>query len=161
LKTWLITAFLVNQFTIQGTKQLRRLDIVCFINGLPVAVLELKSPNDKNTDIWSAFNQLQTYKNEVGDLFVFNEALIVSDGYNARIGSLTANQERYSPWRAIKDEDDRSLLDFQLQTLVGGFFNRELLLDYIRFFVLFETDGEVIVKKIAGYHQFSMQCAKR
>ncbi len=144
----------VNQFTIQGTKQPRRLDIVCFINGLPIAVMELKSPNDENADIWKSFNQLQTYKNELSDLFVFNEALVVSDGYNARIGSLTANQERYSPWRAIKNEDDRPLLDFQLQTLVVGFFNRELLLDYIRFFVLFETDGEVIIKKIAGYHQF-------
>jgi len=144
----------VNQFTIQGTKQPRRLDIVCFINGLPIAVMELKSPNDENADIWKSFNQLQTYKNELSDLFVFNEALVVSDGYNARIGSLTANQERYSPWRAIKNEDDRPLLDFQLQTLVGGFFDRELLLDYIRFFVLFENDGEVIIKKIAGYHQF-------
>ncbi|NOR42342.1 MAG: HsdR family type I site-specific deoxyribonuclease, partial [Gammaproteobacteria bacterium] len=144
----------VNQFTIQGTKQPRRPDVVCFINGLPVAVLELKSPNDENTDIWDAFNQLQTYKNEVSDLFVFNEALVVSDGYNARIGSLTANQERFSPWRAIKHEDDRPLLECQLETLVRGFFNRELLLDYIRFFVLFENDGEIITKKIAGYHQF-------
>jgi len=144
----------VNQFTIQGIKQPRRLDIVCFINGLPIAVLELKSPNDENADIWKSFNQLQTYKNEISDLFVFNEALVVSDGYNARIGSLTADKERYSPWRAIKNEDDRPLLDFQLQTLVGGFFDRELLLDYIRFFVLFENDGEVIIKKIAGYHQF-------
>ncbi|HZK62018.1 MAG TPA: type I restriction endonuclease, partial [Anaerovoracaceae bacterium] len=73
----------VNQFTIQGTKQPRRLDIVCFINGLPIAVLELKSPNDENADIWSAFNQLQTYKNELSDLFVFNETLVISDGYNA------------------------------------------------------------------------------
>jgi type I restriction enzyme R subunit len=144
----------VNQFTIQGTKQPRRPDVVCFINGLPIAVLELKSPNDENTDIWDAFNQLQTYKNEINDLFVFNEALVVSDGYNARIGSLTANQERFSPWRAIKHEDDRPLLECQLETLVRGFFNRELLLDYIRFFVLFETDGKVIIKKIAGYHQF-------
>ena len=144
----------VNQFTIQGTKQPRRPDVVCFINGLPIAVLELKSPNDENTDIWDAFNQLQTYKNEINDLFVFNEALVVSDGYNARIGSLTANQERFSPWRAIKHEDDRPLLECQLETLVRGFFDRELLLDYIRFFVLFETDGEVIIKKIAGYHQF-------
>ena len=144
----------VNQFTIQGTKQLRRPDVVCFINGLPIAVLELKSPNDENTDIWDAFNQLQTYKNEINDLFVFNEALVVSDGYNARIGSLTANQERFSPWRAIKHEDDRPLLECQLETMVRGFFDRELLLDYIRFFVLFETDGEVIIKKIAGYHQF-------
>ncbi len=144
----------VNQFTIQGTKQPRRPDIVCFINGLPIAVLELKSPNDENADIWAAFNQLQTYKDEISDLFVFNEALVVSDGYNARIGSLTANKERFSPWRAIRHEDDRPLLDFQLQTLVRGFFDRELLLDYIRFFVLFETDGEIITKKIAGYHQF-------
>jgi len=144
----------VNQFTIQGTKQLRRPDVVCFINGLPIAVLELKSPNDENADIWDAFNQLQTYKNEINDLFVFNEALVVSDGYNARIGSLTANQERFSPWRAIKHEDDRPLLECQLETMVRGFFDREMLLDYIRFFVLFETDGEVIIKKIAGYHQF-------
>jgi type I restriction enzyme R subunit len=144
----------VNQFTIQGTKQPRRPDVVCFINGLSIAVLELKSPNDENTDIWDAFNQLQTYKNEINDLFVFNEALVVSDGYNARIGSLTANQERFSPWRAIKHEDDRPLLECQLETLVRGFFDREMLLDYIRFFVLFETDGKVIIKKIAGYHQF-------
>ena len=144
----------VNQFTIQGTKQPRRPDVVCFINGLPIAVLELKSPNDENANIWSAFNQLQTYKNEISDLFVFNEALIVSDGYNARIGSLTANKERFSPWRVIKHEDDRPLLECQLETMVRGFFDRELLLDYIRFFVLFETDGEVITKKIAGYHQF-------
>jgi type I restriction enzyme R subunit len=144
----------VNQFTIQGTKQPRRPDVVCFINGLPIAVLELKSPNDENTDIWDAFNQLQTYKNEINDLFVFNEALVVSDGYNARIGSLTANKERFLPWRAIKHEDDRPLLECQLETLVRGFFDREMLLDYIRFFVLFETDGKVIIKKIAGYHQF-------
>lgn len=144
----------VNQFTIQGTKQPRRPDIVCFINGLPIAVLELKSPNDENADIWSAFNQLQTYKNEISDLFVFNEALVVSDGYNARIGSLTANRERVSPWRAIKHEGDKPPLECQLETMVRGFFDRELLLDYIRFFVLFETDGEVIIKKIAGYHQF-------
>jgi len=144
----------VNQFTIQGIKQLRRPDVVCFINGLPIAVLELKSPNDENADIWGAFNQMQTYKNEINDLFVFNEALVVSDGYNARVGSLTANQERFSPWRTIRHEDDKPLLECQLETLVRGFFNRELLLDYIRFFVLFENDGEIITKKIAGYHQF-------
>ena len=80
--------------------------------------------------------------------------MVVSDGYNARIGALTANQERFSPWRAVKNEDDKPLLECQLETLVRGFFDRELLLDYIRFFVLFENDGEVINKKIAGYHQF-------
>ena len=144
----------VNQFTIQGTKRPRRLDVVCFINGLPIAVLELKSPNDENAAIWDAFNQLQTYKDEISDLFVFNEALVVSDGYNARIGALTANRERFSPWRAVKNEDDKPLLEWQLETLVRGFFDREMLLDYIRFFVLFENDGGAIIKKIAGYHQF-------
>ena len=144
----------INQFTIEGSKQLRRPDIICFINGFPLAVLELKSPSDENVDIWDAFNQIQTYKDEITDLFACNEALIISDGYNARVGSLTANQERYLPWRTIKDEDDRPLLDWQLETMVRGFFDRELFLDYIRYFVLFETDADRLIKKIAGYHQF-------
>ena len=144
----------INQFTIEGSKQLRRPDIICFINGLPLVVLELKSPNDENVDIWDAFNQIQTYKDEITDLFACNEALIISDGYNARVGSLTANQERYLPWRTIKDEDDKPLLDWQLETMVRGFFDRELFLDYIRYFVIFETDADRLIKKIAGYHQF-------
>lgn len=144
----------INQFTIQGTKQPRRPDIICFINGIPFAVLELKSPTDENADIWDAFNQLQTYKEEISDLFVFNEALVVSDGVTARVGSLTANQERFLPWRTIKNEDDKPALEWELETVIRGFFDRELFLDYIRFFVLFETDGEKTIKKIAGYHQF-------
>ena len=144
----------VNQVTISGAKQLRRPDVICFINGLPIAVIELKSPSDENADIWDAFNQLQTYKDEISDLFVFNEAIVVSDGYTARVGSLTANQERFMPWRTIKHEDDKPLVEWQLENMIRGFFERELLLDYIRFFVLFETDGETIIKKIAGYHQF-------
>ncbi|MEN8351745.1 type I restriction endonuclease subunit R [Acinetobacter towneri] len=144
----------VNQFTILGTKQPRRPDIICFINGIPFAVLELKSPTDENADIWDAFNQLQTYKEEISDLFVYNEALVVSDGVTARVGSLTANQERFLPWRTIKNEDDKPALEWELETVIRGFFDRELFLDYIRFFVLFETDGEKTIKKIAGYHQF-------
>nr|WP_303629165.1 type I restriction endonuclease subunit R [Acinetobacter baumannii] len=144
----------INQFTVLGAKQPRRPDIICFINGIPFAVLELKSPTDENTDIWDAFNQLQTYKEEVSDLFIFNEALVVSDGVTARIGSLTANQERFLPWRTIKNEDDKPALEWELETVIRGFFDRELFLDYIRFFVLFETDGEKTIKKIAGYHQF-------
>ncbi|UIP94536.1 type I restriction endonuclease subunit R [Acinetobacter johnsonii] len=144
----------VNQFTILGTKQPRRPDIICFINGIPFAVLELKSPTDENADIWDAFNQLQTYKEEISDLFIFNEALVVSDGVTARVGSLTANQERFLPWRTIKNEDDKPALEWELETVIRGFFDRELFLDYIRFFVLFETDGEKTIKKIAGYHQF-------
>ncbi|WP_284089868.1 type I restriction endonuclease subunit R [Acinetobacter pittii] len=144
----------INQFTIQGTKQPRRPDIICFINGIPFAVLELKSPTDENADIWDAFNQLQTYKDKVSDLFVFNEALVVSDGITARVGSLTASQERFLPWRTIKNEDDKPQLEWELEIVIRGFFDRELFLDYIRFFVLFEIDGEKTIKKIAGYHQF-------
>ncbi|TRX03023.1 type I restriction endonuclease subunit R [Candidatus Methylobacter oryzae] len=144
----------VNQFTVTGSKQPRRPDVVCFINGLPFAVLELKSPSNENADIGDAFNQLQTYKDEIPDLFVCNEALVVSDGFTARVGSLTANQERFLPWRTIKHEDDKPRLEWQLETLVRGFFDRELFLDYLRFFILFESDGETIIKKIAGYHQF-------
>lgn len=144
----------VNQFTVQGTKQPRRPDIVCFINGLPLFVLELKSPDGEQTKIWDAFNQIGTYKEEISDLFIFNEANIISDGLIARVGSLTANGERFMPWRTIKDEHDQPILEWQLETMVRGFFNPELLLDYIRYFVIFENDGEKIIKKIAGYHQF-------
>ncbi|CAK1724205.1 Type I restriction enzyme HindI endonuclease subunit [Vibrio crassostreae] len=144
----------VNQFTITGTKGNRRPDVVVFINGLPISVIELKNPADEHADIWNAFNQLQTYKDEISDLFIFNEALIVSDGWTARVGSLTANKERFLPWKTVATEDDRPLLEFQLETIVRGFFKQDLLLDYIRYFVLFETNNDKIIKKIAGYHQF-------
>ncbi len=144
----------INQFTVTGSKQPRRPDIICFINGLPISVLELKSPKDEHADIWDAFNQIQTYKDEISDLFIFNEANIISDGYTARMGSLTANQERFVPWRTHKNEKDQPMLEWQLETMVRGFFDRELLLDYIRYFILFESDGEKIIKKIASYHQF-------
>ena len=148
----------VNQYTIAGSKGSgnvrRRPDVIVFINGLPLAVLELKNPADHNADIWSAYQQLQTYKDEIPDLFMFNEALVVSDGLNARVGSLTANKERFLPWRVVDNEHDKPLFEYFLETLVKGFFKPELFLDYIRHFVLFEQDGDVTIKKIAGYHQF-------
>ena len=144
----------VNQFTITGTKGNRRPDVVVFINGLPMGVIELKNPADDHVDIWNAYNQLQTYKDEIADLFALNEALVISDGWTARVGSLTANKERFLPWKTIESEADKPLLEFQLETMVRGFFKPELLLDYIRYFVLFETDNDKIIKKIAGYHQF-------
>lgn len=144
----------VNQYTITGTKGNRRPDIVVFINGLPISVIELKNPADEQADVWSAYNQLQTYKDEIADLFVFNEALVVSDGWTARIGSLTANKERFLPWKTVSDEDDKPLLEFQLETMVKGFFKPELLLDYLHYFILFENDNDSVIKKIAGYHQF-------
>jgi len=144
----------VNQFTIKGTKGNRRPDMIVFINGLPISVIELKNPADENADIFKAYNQLQTYKDEIEDLFVFNEALIISDGVNARVGSLTATDERYMYWRTIKDETDKPQLEYELNTLIKGFFDKEHLIDYIQNFVLFEDDGKNIIKKIAGYHQF-------
>lgn len=144
----------INQFTLQGSRQPRRPDIICFINGLPLAVLELKSPGAENVDIWDAFNQIQTYKSEIPDLFAYNEALVASDGYTARVGSLTADRERFMPWRTLKHENDKPLLSWELETMVKGYFDRELFLDYIRFFVIFETESDRLIKKIAGYHQF-------
>jgi type I restriction enzyme, R subunit len=144
----------INQFTVTGTKQPRRPDLVAFINGLPLAVIELKNPANEQTDVWDAFNQLQTYKDEVSDLFNSNAALVVSDGWTARVGSLTANAERMLPWRTIANEDDRPRLQLEMETVVRGFFAPELFLDYIRHFVLFEQDGDAVIKKIAGYHQF-------
>ena len=144
----------VNQFTVAGTKQPRRPDLVVFVNGLPLAVIELKNPANEQTDIWDAFNQLQTYKDEAADLFNCNAALVISDGFTARVGSLTADAERMLPWRTIANENDRPRLQMELETLVRGFFKPELFLDYVRHFVLFEQDGDTIVKKIAGYHQF-------
>jgi type I restriction enzyme R subunit len=145
---------IVNQFAIQGVKQPRRPDLLVFLNGLPIAVIELKNLVSEQTDIWSAFNQLQTYKEEISDLFVFNEALVISDGLHARVGSLSSDRERFLPWRTIRDQDDRPLLEFELEKVVRGFFAPELLLDYLRYFVLFEDTDTGIIKKIAGYHQF-------
>ncbi len=144
----------VNQYTIKGSKGNRRPDIVVFINGLPISVIELKNPADENADILKAFNQIQTYKDELEDLFIYNEAVIISDGINARIGSLTASEEWYMYWRTIKDETDKPILEYELDTLIKGFFSQELLLDYLQNFILYEDTGKDIIKKIAGYHQF-------
>ncbi len=144
----------VNQFTVQGSKQPRRPDLVCFINGLPIAVVELKNLADEQTDIWAAFQQLQTYKDEIPDLFVCNQALVISDGLHAQVGSLTADRERFLPWRTVRGENDRPLLEFELEKMIRGFFAPDLLLDYLRHFILFEPSESGLVKKIAGYHQF-------
>lgn len=144
----------VNQFAIKGPRKTRRPDIVVFVNGLPLGIVELKNPADEQADVWKAFEQLQTYKEEIPDLFNYNEALVISDGHTARIGSFTADKERFMPWRTLKNEDDKPVLEFEVEKVVRGFFDRELFLDYLKYFVLFEQDGDRIAKKIAGYHQF-------
>ena len=145
----------VNQFTVVENRHERRPDIVLFVNGLPLAVMELKNPADENATIWSAFQQLQTYKAEIPSLFTFNAALIVSDGLNARIGTLTAGWEWFKPWRTISGERlaDESLP--QLQVLVEGVCTPRRLLALVRDYVVFEDDGAgALVKKMAAYHQF-------
>ena len=144
----------VNQFSIKGDSHTRRPDIVLFLNGLPFAVIELKNPADENADIWKAYEQLQTYKEQIPDLFLYNELLVISDGTDARFGSLSANRERYMQWRTIDGNVLDPLGEFrELETLIRGLFDPKILLDYLRYFVLFEDDGQLI-KKVAGYHQF-------
>lgn len=144
----------LNQFSIQGPKLTRRPDVVLFLNGLPVVVVELKNPGDEHADLWAAFNQLQAYKEDIPDLFQSNALLVISDGIEARVGSLTADQERFMAWRTIDGVTVDPLGPMkELETLVHGLFQRDLLLDYLRHFILFEDEGK-LVKKAAGYHQF-------
>ncbi|MGL5306589.1 MAG: type I restriction endonuclease subunit R [Aeromonas veronii] len=144
----------INQFTIKGPKHTRRPDIILFVNGLPLVVLELKNPADVHADIWKAFDQLQTYKEQIPDLFQYNEIMIASDGSEARMGSLSADAERFMQWRTVDGVNLDPYGEFgELETMVRGILTPPMLLDYLRFFVLFEDDGR-LVKKIAGYHQF-------
>jgi type I restriction enzyme R subunit len=146
----------VNQLAIQGTKHNRRPDLVVYVNGLPLAVIELKNPADEKAGIWAAFNQLQTYKQDIPDLFTANVLLVISDGIQARLGSLSADQERFQRWRTIEgvnNEVDPLGAHRDLETLVRGIFDKGRLLEFVRRFCLFEEDGQII-KKIAAYHQF-------
>jgi len=150
----------VNQFTVQGAAQngivyTRRPDIILFLNGLPVVVLELKNPGKEKTDIKAAFNQLQTYKAQIPDLFETNELLVIADGATAKFGSLTADAERMMHWRIIEGHSIDPLGKHKgTETLVRGLLRRDVLLHYLRDAILFEDDGGVLVKKVAGFHQF-------
>lgn len=144
----------INQFSIKGPKHTRRPDIILFVNGLPLVLIELKNPADVNADLWKAFDQLQTYKDQIPDVFHYNEILVISDGTEAKLGSLSANAERFQRWRTIDGEAVDPLGAFnELETLIRGALAPAYLLDFLRYFVLFEDDG-TLVKKIAGYHQF-------
>jgi type I restriction enzyme R subunit len=145
----------VNQFTVVENKHSRRLDVVLFVNGLPLAVLELKNAVSEDATIWTAFQQLQTYKAEVPALFATNAVLVVSDGVEARIGTLTAGREWFKPWRTISGEAVADAHVPELQVVIEGLLTPRRLLDLVRDFVVFEDDGGGrIVKKMAGYHQF-------
>ena len=121
---------------------------------MPLVLLELKNPADVNADVWKAFDQIQTYKEQIPDVFQYNEVLVIADGTEALMGSLSSNAERFMQWRTIDGETLDPLGQFnELETLVRGVLAPAYLLDYLRYFVLFEDDG-TLVKKIAGYHQF-------
>jgi len=145
----------VNQYTVVENKHNRRPDIVVFINGIPLGVVELKNAADENATIWSAFRQLQTYQNEIPSLFALNAALVVSDGMQARIGAVGAGREWFKPWRAIEEGRSTDSLVPELEVLIKGVFEKRRFLDLVRDFIVFEDfGGGAIQKKIAGYHQF-------
>ena len=146
----------VNQFTVVGPQgQARRADIVIFLNGLPLGVVELKNPADENAKIWSAFRQLQTYEAQIPALFDYNCALVVSDGPEARIGVLGAGKEWFKPWRTIDGRGDAPKGMPELQAVLEGVFDRRRFLDLVRYFIVFEDmGGGALAKKMAGYHQF-------
>ena len=145
----------VNQFTVVENKHQRRPDVMLFVNGLPLGVIELKNPADEDATIRSAWNQLQTYKAELPALFAMNAVLMVSDGVAARIGTLTAGWEWFKPWRTIAGEALADSHMPQLQVMLEGVCAPQRFLALVRDFIVFEDDGGgALVKKMAGYHQF-------
>ncbi len=144
----------VNQFTVIENKANRRPDVVVLVNGLPLCVIELKNPGEQNATLDGAFNQLQTYKAQITSLFRANVALVISDGIAARIGSLTADRERFMPWRTVTGDDVAPKSAPELDALLKGVFDRQRLLDLIRDFVVFGGAGSDTAKILAGYHQF-------
>jgi len=148
---WLV----VNQFTVIEGQHNRRPDVVLFVNGLPLGVIELKNAADEQADIWAAFNQLQTYKAQIPSLFIHNAVLVISDGLETRIGTISADKERFMPWRTIEGETVAPASMPQLEVLLRGVFDKRRFLDLVRHFIVFEDDGGTsVIKKMAGYHQF-------
>jgi len=181
-KVWLIDFeepennefLIVNQFTVIEENVNKRPDVVLFVNGLPLVVIELKNPADENATIHSAFKQLETYKEMIPSLFTYNALLVISDGLEARAGSLSAGYSRFSAWKTVGGELESSPLVSQLEVLIEGLLNKRVLLDMIRHFIVFEKSKKVelakfrsigedpkigqtvveTVKKIAAYHQY-------
>lgn len=144
----------VNQFTIMEGQNNKRPDVIVFVNGLPLVVIELKNSTDEQVGISKGFNQLQTYKGTIPSLFQYNAFMVTSDGINARAGSLTADEERFMMWRTVDGESIASSTMPQLEVLIQGMFKPEILLDLLRHFILFQTNGEKTFKILAAYHQY-------
>jgi type I restriction enzyme, R subunit len=144
----------VNQYTVIENKANRRPDVVLFVNGLPLGVIELKNPGDENATLDGAFNQLQTYKAQITSLFRTNAVLVISDGLAGRIGSLTADRERFMPWRTVTGDDLAPKATPELETVLKGVFNKRGFLDLLKDFIVFGDTGSGVAKILAGYHQF-------
>lgn len=147
---WLV----VDEYTVKENNHVRRADIVVFINGIPMIVFELKNPSDQNTTTYKAYKQFLTYKHEIPSLFVSNEILIVTDGLEARAGTVTSDWNRFMPWQTIEGTEIATKDSAQLEILIPGLLNKKCLLDYILNFTLYEDDGVNILKKTAAYHQY-------
>lgn len=144
----------VNQFTVVDGQHNKRPDVVVFVNGLPLVVIELKSSTNEMAGVTEAYHQLQTYKSTIPTLFKYNAFLVTSDGINARAGSLTANEERFMMWRTSDGETIAPTSAPQLETLLKGMFKPEVLIDFLRHFIVFQSDGEHTYKIVAAYHQY-------
>ena len=150
MNDWLV----LSQMTVIENGNHRRPDVVLYLNGLPLAVIELKNPADENATLDGAFNQLQTYKDQIPSLFRTNAALVTSDGLHARLGSLTANLERFMPWRTVDGSAVAPKGAPELGTVIEGVFEKARFLTLIRDFTVFADTGSGLVKIVAGYHQF-------
>ncbi|MEK6615837.1 MAG: type I restriction endonuclease subunit R, partial [Bacteroidota bacterium] len=171
-KVWLLDFFnadknefsAINQFTIIENNNNKRPDVILFINGLPLVVLELKNPADENATVKKAFDQLQTYKHTIPSLFNYNSILIASDGFEARAGSITSGFSRFMPWKSADGATEASHLINQMEVMIQGMLNKKTLLDLIRHFIVFEKTKKedlktkittvVTEKKVAAYHQY-------
>jgi len=143
-----------NQFTIVEHGIEKRPDLIVFVNGIPLVVVELKSAIDENVDISDAYNQLQTYKSLIHSLFTYNSFMVASDGINAKAGTLTSDEDRFMGWRTIDGDGTAPISIPQLEVLIKGMFQRDRFLDIIKHFILFQSDGKDIIKILAGYHQY-------
>jgi len=143
----------VNQFTIIENGRNRRPDVIVFVNGLPLALLELKNPGFENATLRGAWNQIQTYRNDIPSVFTPNAVAIISDGTSAAMGSLTAGWEHYAPWKTI---DGREVITDRpaLEVLIRGVFDQQRFLDIVRNFVVFSDEPTGLVKRVAKYHQY-------
>ncbi len=144
----------INQFTVVEGNQNKRPDIILFVNGLPLVVIELKNAVDENANLKSAFNQLQTYKQAIPSLFTYNSLLVISDGWDARCGTITSDYGRFMTWKTKDGQTTADHLQPQMEVMFHGMLNKHTLLDLIRQFIVFEKSDSKTLKKVAAYHQY-------